>query len=138
MGFSGVMRGTNQDAIDPNIAACQDSAESAPAGISTRPIAMAKPTKVSLPGSTANLKIAARAVARLMPRKRLLAFWSAVGEYKMTKIADHVMAEVPLGHAVAIQKSSTTLITMNTRVALTKAGSKSGRRNRATRSCGAP
>ena len=67
IGFSGAMMGTNQDATDPNIAACQDSADSVPAGISTRPIAMAKSTKVSLPGSTANLKIAARAAARQMP-----------------------------------------------------------------------
>ena len=45
------------------------------------------------------------------------------------KIADQVTAKAPLGHAVASQKSSTTLITMNTRVALTRARSQSGTRS---------
>src|SRR3979409_1251771 len=110
----------------PNKLPCLGRVESAPAGISTRPIAMAKPAKVSLPGSTANLTIAARAAARLTPTKRLLALaqaLSAVGENVMTKIADQVTAKAPLGHAVAIQKSATTPITMNTRVAFRRAGS---------------
>src|SRR5258708_32144306 len=71
--FSGVARGRNQDAMAPNKLPCWGRVESAPAGISTRPIALAKPAKASLPGSTANLTTAARAAARLTPSKRLLA-----------------------------------------------------------------
>ena len=41
-------------------------------------------------------------------------------------IAAQVIAEAPFDHAVAIQNSSRTPITTNTRAALTKAGSKSG------------
>ena len=57
---------------------------------------------------------------------------SPLGESNRTTTAAKTMAEAPLGHAVAIQKSSTAPIVMNARPALTKEGNQSGTWSQAT------
>ena len=60
-------------AMATNIGVRHGWAMSAPAGTRTAPIARLKPVKVSMPGSTANLTIAANAAVRAVPAMKFAA-----------------------------------------------------------------
>src|ERR1700730_647125 len=124
------MRGINQAAIAPNTSGFQEVIESAAAGPSAKPTTIARSTNVSpILGSTKNLITAPNTAAAKTPIKRCITFgcgFCTLGANTIIKIADHVMANAPLGQAVTIQKNSAAPTRRNTLPALMTAVSRSG------------
>ena len=67
MGLPGASSGTKGVTIPVKIAGCHCELRNAPTGTSRKPIIKAKPAKVSMFGSTANLRVAVIHAVKMLP-----------------------------------------------------------------------